>query len=288
MLNLKISQSSITVGNPVINSYFNEVNKYPLITPEKEMDLILKIKNGDNDARNELVCANLRFVISVANEHKKKYPFSEFLDLINVGNLGLIKAIEKFDETRGFKLISYAVSWIKQFMIEFSYKQDRTISLTGNAFELMNKINKASLLFEARNQRIPTPEEISEITGRSLKSVIFASGYSMPSYSLDYKSDDGTCLYDFLENNDSLNPLYPLDMTSMCENVQNILSILSDIQREVIIKTFGIGCDQKSANGVAFEMGLTKENVDNIKAVALRILRKDSSLKKIKEQLLAG
>ncbi|ETB63883.1 TPA: RNA polymerase subunit sigma [Candidatus Nomurabacteria bacterium] len=288
-LNLKVSQFSITERTSVISYYLNDVSKYHLINAEKEVVLVRKAKKGDIEARNELICANLRFVISVANEHKKKYPFSELSDLINAGNLGLIKAIERFDDTKGFKLITYAVSWIKQSMIDLSYKQDRVISLPYNAIELINKIKKVKASFEKENDRNPTLEELSQITGKSVKNILAASQYSIPAFSLDYKNnEEEKNLYDVLEDKNAPNPFRLLEVMSGYENVQRLLSVLSDVQKEIIVKNFGIGYEKKTISEIAFEMKIPKETVENIKTVAFRKLRKCSYLEKIKEQVLAS
>ncbi len=285
MRQLKITKSITNRDSNSIEKYLQEISREELITPEREVELAQRIRKGDAQALDALVRANLRFVVSVA----KQYQFQglSLPDLINEGNLGLIKAAQKFDETKGFKFISYAVWWIRQSILQAISEQARVVRLPLNQVGSLGKIHKVSARFEQENERDPSAEELAavlEIPVDKVAGTLRVSGRSM---SIDAPFSDGedNSLLDVLENKDSVIADSHLMRESLSNEIKRTLSVLTDKERSVLECYFGIGCPEMSLEAIGEELGLTKERTRQIKEKALKRLRHKSKSKLLKKYL---
>jgi RNA polymerase primary sigma factor len=275
MRQLKISTLITNRDSATIEKYFNEISKVAMITPEEEVDLARRIKLGDQAALEKLVKANLRFVVSVAKQyHHSKIPLN---DLINEGNLGLIKAAKMFDETKGFKFISYAVWWIRQSIMDALDRHSRIVKIPANKIGGLSKINHASALMEQRFEREPTLEELAEFMGINVEEIKSTNVASIKQSSLDAPfsdSEDGSLL-DVLDNPDAEPTDAALnDKESLSIELERILSTLHTREKEIICRVFGIGYDYpQSIEDVSERIGVSHERVRQIKEGALRKLR---------------
>lgn len=274
MKQLKISKS-ITVRTQTLDKYLHAIGREPLLTVDEEVELARRIKEGDKSALDRLVRANLRFVVSVAKQYHNQGV--ELTDLISEGNLGLVKAAEKFDETRGFKFISYAVWWIRQAIQQAIPEQSRVVRLPQNRLGEISKVRKAMLDFEQEFMRQPSNEELAEILGMSVEKIADALSYNSLSLSLDApfggEEDDG-CLLDVVSSSDAPRPDELLSRNeSLAIEVQRVLSQLEEREREVLQKSFGIGCSEMTLEEIAEEYNLTRERVRQIKEKAVRRLK---------------
>ncbi|MBQ1932854.1 MAG: RNA polymerase sigma factor RpoD/SigA [Muribaculaceae bacterium] len=274
MKQLKISKS-ITVRTQTLDKYLHAIGREPLLTVDEEVELARRIKQGDKSALDRLVRANLRFVVSVAKQYHNQGV--ELTDLISEGNLGLVKAAEKFDETRGFKFISYAVWWIRQAIQQAIPEQSRVVRLPQNRLGEISKVRKAMLDFEQEFMRQPSNEELAEILGMSVEKIADALSYNSLSLSLDApfggEEDDG-CLLDVVSSSDAPRPDELLSRNeSLAIEVQRVLSQLEEREREVLQKSFGIGCSEMTLEEIAEEYNLTRERVRQIKEKAVRRLK---------------
>ena len=274
MKQLKISKS-ITVRTQTLDKYLHAIGREPLLTVDEEVELARRIKQGDKSALDRLVRANLRFVVSVAKQYHNQGV--ELTDLISEGNLGLVKAAEKFDETRGFKFISYAVWWIRQAIQQAIPEQSRVVRLPQNRLGEISKVRKAMLDFEQEFMRLPSNEELAEILGMSVEKIADALSYNALSLSLDApfggEEDDG-CLLDVVSSSDAPRPDELLSRNeSLAIEVQRVLSQLEEREREVLQKSFGIGCSEMTLEEIAEEYNLTRERVRQIKEKAVRRLK---------------
>ena len=285
MRQLKITKSITNRDSNSIEKYLQEISREELISPEREVELAQRIKKGDAQALDALVRANLRFVVSVA----KQYQFQglSLPDLINEGNLGLIKAAQKFDETKGFKFISYAVWWIRQSILQAISEQARVVRLPLNQVGSLGKIHKISARFEQENERDPSAEELAEVLEMPVEKVAGTLRVSGRSMSIDAPFSDGedNSLLDVLENKDSLIADSFLMKESLGKEIQRTLSVLSDKERSVLECYFGIGCPEMSLEAIGEELGLTKERTRQIKEKALKRLRHKSKSKLLKKYL---
>ena len=269
MQQIKIS-SKITVRNDSINSYLADISKYPLITPDEEVELSRRIHAGDERALQELVCANLRFVVSVAKQYQGQGM--ELEDLITEGNLGLVKAAEKFDDTLGFKFISYAVWWIRQSILQGISEQSRIVRLPLNQVGNISKVRKASAAFLQQEMREPTPEELAELTGLVESKIKETGRVSGTHVSVDapFGDDDSDVMAD------SSPPA--TDETVMNESlvtdVDRALSVLSPREAEILRMAFGLGRSEMTLEEIGEELGLTRERVRQIREKSLRKLKK--------------
>lgn len=274
MKQLKISKS-ITVRTQTLDKYLHAIGREPLLTVDEEVELARRIKQGDKSALDRLVRSNLRFVVSVAKQYHNQGV--ELTDLISEGNLGLVKAAEKFDETRGFKFISYAVWWIRQAIQQAIPEQSRVVRLPQNRLGEISKVRKAMLDFEQEFMRQPSNEELAEILGMSVEKIADALSYNALSLSLDApfggEEDDG-CLLDVVSSSDAPRPDELLSRNeSLAIEVQRVLSQLEEREREVLQKSFGIGCSEMTLEEIAEEYNLTRERVRQIKEKAVRRLK---------------
>ena len=285
MRQVKITKSITNRESASLDKYLQEIGKEDLITVEEEVELAQRIKKGDQEALEKLTKANLRFVVSVAKQYQNQGL--SLPDLINEGNLGLIKAAEKFDETRGFKFISYAVWWIRQSILQALAEQSRIVRLPLNQVGSLNKINKAFARFEQENERTPSPEELANVLDLPKEKVSDTLRVSGRHVSVDAPFSDGedNNLLDVLVNTDSPNADRGLINESLSTEVERALATLTDRERDIIRYFFGIGCPEMTLEEIGEKFGLTRERVRQIKEKAIRRLRHSSRNKFLKSYL---
>ena len=285
MRQLKITKSITNRESASLDKYLQEIGKEELITVEEEVELAQRIKKGDQAALEKLTRANLRFVVSVAKQYQNQGL--SLPDLINEGNLGLIKAAEKFDETRGFKFISYAVWWIRQSILQALAEQSRIVRLPLNQVGSLNKINKAYSKFEQEHERKPSPEELAESLELPADKVADTLRVSGRHVSVDAPFVDGedNSLLDVLINNDSPNADRSLIMESLAREIHRALATLTERESDIIRLFFGIGCQEMTLEEIGERFGLTRERVRQIKEKAIRRLRHASRSKNLKTYL---
>lgn len=285
MRQLKITKSITNRESASLDKYLQEIGKEELITVEEEVDLAQRIKKGDQAALEKLTRANLRFVVSVAKQYQNQGL--SLPDLINEGNLGLIKAAEKFDETRGFKFISYAVWWIRQSILQALAEQSRIVRLPLNQVGSLNKINKAFSKFEQENERKPSPEELADVLDLPKEKVADTLRVSGRHVSVDAPFVDGeeNSLLDVLPNNDSPNADRALIYESLSKEIERALATLTERERDIIRLFFGISCQEMTLEEIGEKFGLTRERVRQIKEKAIRRLRHTSRSKLLKSYL---
>ena len=285
MRQLKITKSITNRESASLDKYLQEIGKEELITVEEEVELAQRIKKGDQAALEKLTRANLRFVVSVAKQYQNQGL--SLPDLINEGNLGLIKAAEKFDETRGFKFISYAVWWIRQSILQALAEQSRIVRLPLNQVGSLNKINKAFSKFEQEHERKPSPEELAESLELPADKVADTLRVSGRHVSVDAPFVDGedNSLLDVLVNNDSPNADRALIMESLAKEIGRALATLTERESDIIRLFFGIGCQEMTLEEIGERFGLTRERVRQIKEKAIRRLRHTSRSKLLKGYL---
>jgi RNA polymerase primary sigma factor len=277
MRQLKITKILTQRTEGSINRYFQEVSKISLITPEEEVELTSRIRRGDEEALNMLVMANLRFVISVAKRYQNQGL--SFPDLINEGNIGLVIAAHKFDETRGFKFISYAVWWIRQTIMQAIGNQNRIVRLPVNRLSTINKIRKAIPVLEQKLEREPTTFEIAEYLDMRHDDVefIYKVKNRQTSFDKPISSERGNDinLYDLVQSNKNESPDTEIMLESLTSNINRALSKISTFESDIICKTFGLnGCRIQSLNEIANFYNITPERVRQIKCTGLRKLKK--------------
>jgi RNA polymerase primary sigma factor len=285
MRQLKITKSITNRESASLDKYLQEIGKEDLITVEEEVELAQRIKKGDQAALEKLTRANLRFVVSVAKQYQNQGL--SLPDLINEGNLGLIKAAEKFDETRGFKFISYAVWWIRQSILQALAEQSRIVRLPLNQVGSLNKINKAFSKFEQENERKPSPEELAESLDLPAEKVADTLRVSGRHISVDapFVEGEDNSLLDVLINNDSPNADRALMMESLAKEIERALATLTERESDIIRMFFGIGCQEMTLEEIGERFGLTRERVRQIKEKAIRRLRHTSRSKLLKTYL---
>jgi RNA polymerase primary sigma factor len=285
MRQLKITKSITNRESASLDKYLQEIGKEELITVEEEVELAQRIKKGDQAALEKLTRANLRFVVSVAKQYQNQGL--SLPDLINEGNLGLIKAAEKFDETRGFKFISYAVWWIRQSILQALAEQSRIVRLPLNQVGSLNKINKAFSKFEQENERKPSPEELAdslELPADKVADTLRVSGRHI-SVDAPFVEGEDNSLLDVLINNDSPNADRSLMMESLAREIERALATLTERESDIIRMFFGIGCQEMTLEEIGERFGLTRERVRQIKEKAIRRLRHTSRSKLLKTYL---
>ncbi len=285
MRQLKITKSITNRESASLDKYLQEIGKEELITVEEEVELAQRIKKGDQAALEKLTRANLRFVVSVAKQYQNQGL--SLPDLINEGNLGLIKAAEKFDETRGFKFISYAVWWIRQSILQALAEQSRIVRLPLNQVGSLNKINKAFSKFEQEHERKPSPEELAdslELPADKVADTLRVSGRHV-SVDAPFVDGEDNSLLDVLINNDSPNADRSLIMESLSREIHRALATLTERESDIIRLFFGIGCQEMTLEEIGERFGLTRERVRQIKEKAIRRLRHTSRSKLLKSYL---
>ena len=285
MRQLKITKSITNRESASLDKYLQEIGREDLITVEEEVELAQAIKKGDRLALEKLTKANLRFVVSVAKQYQNQGL--SLPDLINEGNLGLIKAAEKFDETRGFKFISYAVWWIRQSILQALAEQSRIVRLPLNQVGSLNKINKALQKFEQENQRKPSAQELAielDIPVDKVKDSLRVSGRHI-SMDAPFVEGEDNSLLDVMINDDAPQADRTLMNESLQKEINRALSTLTDRESEIIKMFFGIGCQEMTLEEIGDNFELTRERVRQIKEKAIRRLRQDSRSKLLKGYL---
>ncbi len=287
MRQLKITKSITNRESQSLEKYLQEIGKVELISPEEEVKLAILIKKGDQAALEKLTKANLRFVVSVAKQYQNQGL--TLPDLINEGNLGLIKAAQRFDETRGFKFISYAVWWIRQSILQALAEQSRIVRLPLNKVGLTNRISKAYSQLEQEYEREPTPEELAFLLDIDTEEVAATLGVAARHVSMDqplFDGEEGT-LIDVLENHNALSTDNELAVNaSLKTEIERSLSTLTERQKEVIRFFFGIGIDHPlSLEDIGERFNLTRERVRQIKDKAITKLRTASRCKLLRGYL---
>ena len=285
MRQLKITKSITNRESASLDKYLQEIGKEDLITVEEEVELAQRIRKGDQKALEKLTRANLRFVVSVAKQYQNQGL--SLPDLINEGNLGLIKAAEKFDETRGFKFISYAVWWIRQSILQALAEQSRIVRLPLNQVGSLNKINKAFSRFEQENERRPSPEELADSLDLPAEKVADTLRVSGRHISVDapFVEGEDNSLLDVLVNDDSPIVDRTLINESLSTEVERALSTLTERERDIIKLFFGINTQEMTLEEIGEKFGLTRERVRQIKEKAIRRLRHSSRSKLLKTYL---
>jgi RNA polymerase primary sigma factor len=286
MRQLKITKSITNRESASLDKYLQEIGREELITVEDEVELAQRIRRGDQEALEKLTRANLRFVVSVAKQYQNQGL--SLPDLINEGNLGLIKAAEKFDETRGFKFISYAVWWIRQSILQALAEQSRIVRLPLNQVGSLNKINKALAKFEQEHERLPSPEELAELLDIPKEKIMDTLRVSGRHVSVDapFVEGEDNSLLDVLVNNDSPNADRGLINESLSTEIERALSTLTEREREIVKCFFGIGgASELTLEEIGDKFELTRERVRQIKEKAIRRLRHSTRSKLLKTYL---
>ena len=285
---MKITKQFTNRESQSLDRYLQEIGKVDLITADQEIELAIKIRNGDQVALETLTKANLRFVVSVAKQFQNKgLPLS---DLINEGNIGLIKAAKKFDETRGFKFISYAVWWIKQSIMQAIADQSRMVRLPLNRVGALTKISKIASVLEQEFERAPSTEEIAKELEMDVNDVAYALKVSGRHVSVDapfsQSDNDKSSLLDVISNDEQPEPDYDLMTNSLKNDIESSLGTLTEREAEVIRLYFGINSEYSATLEEIGEMlNLTRERVRQIKEKALGRLRHSSRSKNLKVYL---
>ena len=283
MRQLKITKSITNRESASLDKYLQEIGREDLITVEEEVELAQRIRKGDRAALEKLTRANLRFVVSVAKQYQNQGL--SLPDLINEGNLGLIKAAEKFDETRGFKFISYAVWWIRQSILQALAEQSRIVRLPLNQVGSLNKISKAFSKFEQENERRPSPEELADELDIPVDKISDTLKVSGRHISVDAPFVEDNSLLDVLVNDDSPMADRSLVNESLSREIDRALSTLTEREKEIIQMFFGIGTQEMTLEEIGDKFGLTRERVRQIKEKAIRRLRQNSRSKLLKSYL---
>ncbi len=285
MRQLKITKQITNRESEALEKYLQEIGKEELISVDEEVELAQRIRKGDRKALERLTRANLRFVVSVAKQYQNQGL--SLPDLINEGNLGLIKAAEKFDETRGFKFISYAVWWIRQSILQAIAEQSRIVRLPLNQVGALNKISKELNRFEQENERRPSVEELSEKVDLPEDKIDEAMNVNGHHVSVDapFADGDDNSLLDIMVNDNSPMADKQLVMESLRTEIANALKVLNDRERKIIEAYFGIGQPELTLDEIGAKMGLTRERVRQIKEKAIRRLRTSTTNKTLKTYL---
>lgn len=285
MRQLKISKSITNRNGDSLEKYLQEIGHEELLSPDEEVELAQRIKKGDRAALDKLTKANLRFVVSVAKQYQNQGL--SLPDLINEGNLGLIKAAEKFDETRGFKFISYAVWWIRQSIVQAIAEQSRIVRLPLNQVSSVNRIKRALNKFEQENERRPSVNEISEETDLPEEKIEDAIKANTKRVSVDAPLSDGDdgSLLDVMPNADSPMADNELVQESLREEIMRVLSSLNTRERNIIEAFYGINQPEMTLDEIGKKYGLTRERVRQIKEKAIRRLRNNTKSKLLKAYL---
>lgn len=277
MRQLKITKSITNRESASLDKYLQEIGREELISVTEEVELAQRIKKGDHAALEKLTKANLRFVVSVAKQYQNQGL--SLPDLINEGNLGLIRAAQKFDETRGFKFISYAVWWIRQSILQALAEQSRIVRLPLNQVGSLNKITKEMSRFEQENERRPSTEELAERLDMPVDKVSDTIQVSGRHISVDapFVEGEDNSLLDVLNNDDSPMADASLNQESLSKEVDRALQQLYDRERDILKMFFGIGCQEMTLEEIGAKFDLTRERVRQIKEKAIRRLKGQKS-----------
>lgn len=283
MRQLKIQKSITNRNSEALDKYLVEIGRAPMVSIEEEIELAQAIKKGGRAgerAKNKLVEANLRFVVSVAKQYQ--HQGLTLTDLIDEGNIGLIKAAERFDETRGFKFISYAVWWIRQSILQAIAEQSRIVRLPLNQVGSLNKVNHEINKFEQENLRRPSVEEIADRTGvdeEKISQSMAASGHHV-SIDAPFGDDDDNAMVDVMSSGDDSRTDKQVDHESMSMELKQVLGqVLKERERQIVCACFGIGEPEKGLEEIGDKMGLTRERVRQIREKSISKLRESGYVK---------
>lgn len=280
MRQIKIIRSITNRSEESLDKYLVEISRIPMISAEEEVELAQTIRAGGrkaDKAREKLVCANLRFVVSVAKQYQHQgLPLT---DLINEGNIGLITAADKFDDTRGFKFISYAIWWIRQSILQAIADNSNIVRRPQSQIAISNKIKTATNEFLQRHQRYPSAEELSEIIELEIEKIEKAIQGEAHVSSIDapITDDESSTMADTLASSSEYNTDRQVDYESMCSDLMQVLcSVLNERERKIVIQSFGIGCQERGLEDIGNDMGLTRERVRQIRERGIDKIRKSS------------
>ena len=283
MRQLKIQKSITNRNSEALDKYLVEIGRAPMVSIDEEIELAQIIKKGGRAAeraKNKLVEANLRFVVSVAKQYQ--HQGLTLTDLIDEGNIGLIKAAERFDETRGFKFISYAVWWIRQSILQAIAEQSRIVRLPLNQVGSLNKVNQESNRFEQENQRRPSVEELAQRTGideEKISQSMAASGHHV-SIDAPFGEDDDNSMVDVMASGEDSRTDKHVDHESMAMELRRVLDkVLKDREKQIVCACFGIGETEKGLEEIGDKMGLTRERVRQIREKSITKLRDSGNVK---------
>jgi RNA polymerase primary sigma factor len=278
MKQFKISKNYTNRSEESLDRYLVEISRMPMITPDQEVELAQIIRKGGKkgeEAKEKLVTANLRFVVSVAKQYQHQgVPLS---DLINEGNLGLITAADKFDETRGFKFISYAIWWIRQSILQSIAEYSSIVRRPQSQIAISNKIKNATNEFIQKYQRYPSAEELSDLISLEIDKIEKAIQAEAHVASIDapITEDEGTTMADMISSSSEYASDRKVDYDSMCNDLMQVLtSILNERERIIVIQSFGIGCPERGLDAIGNDLGLTRERVRQIRERGLDKVRK--------------
>ena len=278
MKQFKISKNYTNRSEESLDRYLVEISRMPMITPDQEVELAQIIRKGGKkgeEAKEKLVTANLRFVVSVAKQYQHQgVPLS---DLINEGNLGLITAADKFDETRGFKFISYAIWWIRQSILQSIAEYSSIVRRPQSQIAISNKIKNATNVFIQKYQRYPSAEELSDIISLEIDKIEKAIQAEAHVASIDapITEDEGTTMADMISSSSEYASDRKVNYDSMCNDLMQVLtSILNERERIIVIQSFGIGCPERALDAIGDDLGLTRERVRQIRERGLDKVRK--------------
>lgn len=285
MRQLKITKAITNRENASLDKYLQEIGHEELISAEEEVELARRIKTGDRKALEKLTKANLRFVVSVAKQYQNQGL--SLPDLINEGNIGLLKAAEKFDETRGFKFISYAVWWIRQSILQAIAEQGRVVRLPLNQVGSVNRINKVLSKFEQENERRPSVDEIADKTDLPHEKIEDVLKVNTRQVSVDapMADGDGTSMIDFMQSDSDSSTDEDLLKESLRAEIASALSVLNDRERNVIEAFYGINQPECTMEEIGKKYGLTRERVRQIREKAIRRLKQNTQNKMLKAYL---
>ena len=280
MRQLKINKSITNRTEESLDKYLNEISRISMLTSDEEVALAQAIHAGGKkgeSAKNRLVMANLRFVVSVAKQYQNQGV--SLTDLINEGNIGLINAAEKYDETRGFKFISYAIWWIRQGILQAIADYSNMVRRPQSQIAISNKIKNATNAFIQENQRIPSAEELSDIISMETEKIEKAIQGEAHVTSMDapISEDEGTTVADMMSSSSEYATDRKVDHESMCADLTEVLSaVLNDRERTIVIQSFGIGCRERSLDDIGKDLDLSRERVRQIRERSIEKMRKSS------------
>lgn len=289
MRQLKIQKSITNRSSEALDKYLVEIGREPMITVDEEIELAQEIHKGGRKgerAKEKLIKANLRFVVSVAKQYQ--HQGLSLTDLIDEGNIGLVKAAEKFDETRGFKFISYAVWWIRQSILQAIAEQSRIVRLPLNQVSAISKINQVTNEFIQQYNRRPSIHELSELTGIDESRIRQSQNADNHHMSIDapFSDDDDNSMADMLSGGEDSRTDRSVDFESMSDDLKAVLKkTLKDREITIVTECFGIGCHEKGLEEIGTEMGLTRERVRQIREKAIEKIRESGNARVLMKYL---
>ena len=289
MRQLKIQKSITNRSSEALDKYLAEINHVPLISIDEEIELAQTRRKGGavaERAKEKLVVSNLRFVVSVAKQYQ--HQGLSLVDLIDEGNIGLIRAADLYDETRGFRFISYAVWWIRQSILQAVAEQSRIVRLPLNQVGSLNKINREITKFEQENQRLPSISELSDVTEIDEEKIyqsLMADGHHI-SIDAPFQEGEENCMLDIMESGDDTRTDKSMDHESMAQELNAVLGrVLKDRELVIIRECFGIGCPEKGLEEIGDELGLTRERVRQIREKSITKLHESGNAQILKKYL---